>query len=675
MPNRIQKAGALPRMPFPKELAKSERDPPITTPKELQKYFEFYSIVGHGSIEPRDTGRLFIVPDRTYIMFTARAGDPTEKIKPKVDAILNEFRYKKNVEDDSSWFNRTFDNLERGDLFKDLLYDLSLSSDDNKKRISIYQPGDLIQDLTVHLENRSPPWDPVGVWKLPMNPATEDKLQTVRGSFNEKKKALYTTDPETMSILKNIHSYFDNLKSSFAVAAASGNTSNSNARKGIELVDTFENLIVNSDVYSHEELKHMDETKVIDTLQYFIEDDTNAVLKQFVIALNKKLLDLSEENMIDQSAFDGEPNNQLGNLMYTGKIDQRRTTSVYQLVEGIPSVSSNGTSTGTHPIYRFFIFDICRSLAETPYPVAKRLVRSLSNVMRFPNTVSAAPEADFPKFNTLLKLTREELQKLIGTVPAAKQNPIVQTLINGQPVTYRQVEQLFGDIEQYEGAFEEFIKYHRFDKGDEVIVMDPPDSLKHLNGQLVIIDSVQAIAGGPGGRALYYKVREPGSEKSIPIFNRLLWKSLEDYVNAVEERGTIQSEKKEMNNAIKQMAEKESREKQFETTLLHFTGYGKAINQFKIGDTVKVVGITAAKAIDQNGLLGIVVGNDFVTSKVTGEDTLRYEVSIISPGPFQHQTKLYPHFNLILEKKAFGGRYKKSRKVRKGKKQRTTRRH
>ena len=131
---RKMKGGALNHMPAPTKLTA----PSITNERDLQKFFRFYSIVGHGAIEPRETGRLFLVPERTYIMFTARAGEPTEKIKPKVDAILNEFRYKQKdtskasgLEDDASWFKRTFDTMENGSLFKDLLYDLKLN--DNTK--------------------------------------------------------------------------------------------------------------------------------------------------------------------------------------------------------------------------------------------------------------------------------------------------------------------------------------------------------------------------------------------------------------------------------------------------------------------------------------------------------------------------------------------------------------
>ena len=67
----------------------------ITTPEQMLAEMNFYSIVGHGAIEPRDKGTVFLVPERTFIMFTARAGEPTDKIKPIVDAILNDFRYKK----------------------------------------------------------------------------------------------------------------------------------------------------------------------------------------------------------------------------------------------------------------------------------------------------------------------------------------------------------------------------------------------------------------------------------------------------------------------------------------------------------------------------------------------------------------------------------------------------
>lgn len=54
---RKMKGGALNHMPAATKLT----SPSITNERDLQKFFRFYSIVGHGAIEPRETGQLFLV--------------------------------------------------------------------------------------------------------------------------------------------------------------------------------------------------------------------------------------------------------------------------------------------------------------------------------------------------------------------------------------------------------------------------------------------------------------------------------------------------------------------------------------------------------------------------------------------------------------------------------------
>lgn len=666
---RKMKGGALNHMPAPTKLTA----PSITNERDLQKFFRFYSIVGHGAIEPRETGRLFLVPERTYIMFTARAGEPTEKIKPKVDAILNEFRYKQKdtskasgLEDDASWFKRTFDTMENGSLFKDLLYDLKLN--DNTKRLSIYQPGDLIQDLTMKISNSNPPWDPVGIWELPMDPRTEDYLQSTREDFNTIKEKFYSG--EGKQLVDDIKRYFDEQKSQATINATLNPSLQSEANQINQILTDMENMIVYSHRLSESEIKTFVENKIPEIAQRFMED--HPLMRAYILSLNKMISRLAQENMIAQTAFDDQPKNLLSLLSYTGKIDNRRVISVYNLITNLPSIQTNGTSAGTYPVYRFFLFDICRSLQEKPYPVAKRLVRSLSNVMRFPNAQlpNTTPEV-FPKFNTLLKLTKDELKALVSTSPQNAQQPTIQTLLSGQPVTYRQLEQLFGDIEQYEGAFEEFIKYHRFDKGDEAIAMfdiDPPQALKHLNGNKVVIDSVVATSKGAAGRALYYKVKDTSTGKTVPIFNRFLWKSLEDYANAIEEREDIVTSKKLLNTAYAEEEAKEKAEEEFDKNILHFVAVGKIVNIFKMGDTVKIGGISAPGPIHFNDLKGIIVGNDI--KQTTTSEVLRYKVSIISPGQYYSKEQAFPHNSLT--KVTAGGKHK-TRHSKKSKQRRTRR--
>jgi len=694
MVSRKMKGGAMNRMPSPNELTA----PPITSPSDLQKLFKFYSIVGHGAIEPRDTGKLFLVPERTYIMFTARAGEPTEKIKPKVDAILNEFRYKHKdaskktgLEDDKSWFERTYGTMESGTLFKDLLYDLSL--EDNKDRVSIYQPGDLIQDLSVSIFNTSPPWDPVGIWELPMDPTTEDYLQSTRDDFNRIKEEFYAGAGK--QIVTDITTYFNELKSQNTVAA----TVNPRLQAQADQLNTIYDSMVNLLLYSHRiapsNLNKLYEAKIPQMFEQMLDD--HPLLKAYIITFNKNIMELARANMIAQSAFDDKPKNILSNLMYTGTVNNQRETSVYKLVTSIPSIELSATGTESYPIYRFFLFDICRSLQEKPYPVAKRLVRTLSNVMRFPTNSASSAAANalgagaivtapsaagsgaatavtevYPKFNTLLKLTKGELQKLIAPLKTTVQNPTLVTLLNGQPITYKQLEQLFGTIEQYEGAFEEFIKYHRFDKGETATVIfegEPHSSVKHLDGATVIIDSVEARVMANGGKSLFYRVKQEGAEKALPIFNRYLWKNLEDYAKAIEEREDIVTSKTRINTAYAEAEARERAEEEFDRNITHFVGLGKIVNIFKMGDTVKIEGI-AQGPTHFNGLIGIIIGNDIKLSGTT--EVLRYKVNITSAGQYYNVQQSFPHDKL--RKVTAGGARRKSRRSKKSK-QRKTRRH
>ncbi len=651
----------------------------ITTPEQMLAEMNFYSIVGHGAIEPRDKGTVFLVPERTFIMFTARAGEPTDKIKPIVDAILNDFRYKKvdpstgSLETDAIWTKRVFDSMNDGTLFQDLLYSTD-SGVDNSKRIAIYQPGDLIQDLVVVLENESPPWDPVGLWKLPMEPSTEEYLQAVRGGFNKViEEAYVSTMKESVDSLET---YINNMKSEQAAALFDAGSVQSEVDASNEMYDKIITYILYNHRVSSETLLQFNNEHIPDAIQILLDKDK--YFKILYSTYKNKMLELSQERMIDQTAFDTQPKNL---LLLKPQIRDRQTSVRDIVMNLLPNFQSpNGIKPAT-PVYNFFIFDICRSLMETPYPAVKGLVRTLSNVSRYANTSNLVATDSFPKFNTLLRLTKTQFQRLADVSPAAKLNPILAALLRGESITYKNLEQLFGNTEMWEGAFEDFVKYHRFDTGDKALVIidetvaaPPSASIKALDGKEVIIDSVVAVSGA-GGNAIYYNVfeeSEPG--KKLNVFNRFLWKNLEEFTQAIEAREERATKKVEINAAIATMqAEQAQRKKNiadFNSAILHFTAYGKPVRDFKFGSVVKIFGLTGRPHF--NDLIGVVVGNE--VKKVKGEDRLLYKVRIISKGTYENKEDMFLDTNLILVSGGGSRRYKQSRKSYRKRRRQTKRR-
>jgi hypothetical protein len=665
-----QKGGATNHVPKPVTDL-----PEIKTPEELLKNMNFYSIVGHGAINERDKGKLYLVPERTYIMFTARAGEPTAKIKPTVDEILNNFRYKQKdstkatgLEDDIAWATRAYGQMNNGSLFKELLFDPSL--EDNTERVSIYQPGDLIQDLIIQFHNQSPPWDPVGMWKLPMDPKTEDLLQSVRNDFDDQREALYKG--EGKKIVDDITNYFNDKKGQLAAQGMASGVPQKVIDSQLEEIEDIYQYLLYYHRLSEPEKKLMEKNKMDKKLTTILE--RNGYLYNLKKGLDKLLVELIIKNEKYQQEFDTQPNNQLQLLLHTGRVKQEdRQVTLHELLRSFPPSTFNATTKILKPAYNFFIIDICRSLSGKDYfyPSAKRLVRRLSNVMRFAPNINISGQ-ELPKFNTILKLTRTELQKLMDASPASntgQKHAVLTELLKGETVTHKQLEQLFGNIEEWEGAFEEFIKYHRFDKGDEAFIIfeaTPAPAVAHLDNKKVIIQSVMTTTKGTGGNALYYKVSDPSSSdgKIYSIFNRILWKSAADREQALEERTTMTQEKKKINNLIKK-GENSGKQQEFAKVIRQFTDYGKAINEFKLGDTVEIDGIQ--KRPELNKQKGYIDG-----ASTTPTGNLLYHVVISSTDKgLQGTTHSILHTNLT--KVTMGGR-RKTRRI-KSKKSKKTRKH
>lgn len=675
-----QKGGALNHVPKP------SRDLQVVPSKvnngaDLQKYMQFYSIIGHGSIPPRDKGTLFLVPERTYILFIARAGEPTDKIKPVTDAILDAFRYKKldsskpgGVEDEKAWYERTFTSMEDGSLFRDLLYDLS--KEDNSKRVSIYQPGDLVQNLEFTLENTSPPWDPVGVWKLPLEPSTATKLDRARANFNRLRDELY--NGEAKSVVDAINNWF-NEKQSFLVAEGieAGENEGQIALEQM-LLENMQRYLLYSYKLPHSELKALDSLLRPEggpnIIEMFLRAPENRLLSELLRQLQEKIFILAQRNMVNQQEFDNEPNNLVRSLQQTRLFttENPRSTTVYEFLQNRPSLGfSNYTMKNSFPIYRFFLFDICRSLQERPYPVAKRLVRTLSNVMRFNSTPTINESVSLPRFNTLLNLTKKEFEKMLATTPPSRdKNPTLTTLLAGGQITYKELEQLFGSVEDYEGAFEEFVKYHRFDKGDKAIVkFRVPQTIAKiaaLENKEVIINSFQSIAPkAVSGSAFYYNIKETADGEVLPVPARNLWKSAEDYAEVTATRETIKTEKTILNEAYAKAAQERNEQAEFNSVMVS-SEIPYDIPRLKYRQEVKISGIKEPGPVELNDTKGFIIG---ATIKMTKSGNILVYTILMSTGPNTGEEKRFPYFNVV--SLSSGGRHKsKTYKKRQNKKTR-----
>ena len=73
------------------------------------------------------------------------------------------------------WTNRIYSDIMSKTFFKDELY-----NKDVLDGLSIYEPGDLIQDLSLDLQNDTIPYGLIGIWDAPVSNKIKDELNTLQ---------------------------------------------------------------------------------------------------------------------------------------------------------------------------------------------------------------------------------------------------------------------------------------------------------------------------------------------------------------------------------------------------------------------------------------------------------------------------------------------------------------
>ncbi len=459
---RKQSGGVINRMPRPSTL----QPRPITTAAELQKYFKFYSAIGHGGQPSVKDNTVFLIPERTWVLFVARAGEPTPKIKPTIDPILDDFRNLRPVgskspycrpepaprtteETPAEWHQRVLECMESGELFKTLLY--NASNPKNITKMSIYQPGDLVQNIQLQFYNEYPPWDPVGFWELPLK--TEDMAASL-----EKGRATYRQRIDEF-LAENIPK----------LAEEKANIDAKDHAKFDDMLDFHKR----ESTLTYEEITaRLGDLQ--DNIEYLIAHYPKFKFAYEAFAENKSIV--GELLKSDQAIFDSLPGNKL--RYFQDKVKVTRSTTLYDLLyrEAYiqPDVLVNATKLQPvfEPGYRFIIIDTCRK-AQDILPAPLRLTRSLSLSGR-----ELANNSGAVCYTSLLTLSLQGFQQLLDQ-RKANPPPGLQDLLNGREVPLDMFQQIYTGKPIHEKLLQSnlanFLEFHKFKIGETVLFFIPDE--------------------------------------------------------------------------------------------------------------------------------------------------------------------------------------------------------
>ena len=129
--------------------------------KTLEENVSFFNIVGHGV----QNGNVFVVPENTYIMFLGESGRSIERKSGQITSLKN-YRFGKDSENNASWHNRMYQEIRERSFFKDKLFKTNAPYEPLSS--SIYEPGDIVQDLFLEFKNPRPPFFLMGLWECPI---------------------------------------------------------------------------------------------------------------------------------------------------------------------------------------------------------------------------------------------------------------------------------------------------------------------------------------------------------------------------------------------------------------------------------------------------------------------------------------------------------------------------
>jgi hypothetical protein len=163
------KGGGINYLPLP---------PEITDPFKFANNFNLISMTAHGSQD----GNVFLVPENTWILFRGPASASIER-RELQEELLNRFRFLNPGESVKEYYTRIFEAVRDRELFKNVLF--SPESPFQPGKLSIYEPGDLIQNVAFDIHNFQYPFALIGVWKLPLPRDILDTIENANKTYKE----------------------------------------------------------------------------------------------------------------------------------------------------------------------------------------------------------------------------------------------------------------------------------------------------------------------------------------------------------------------------------------------------------------------------------------------------------------------------------------------------------
>jgi hypothetical protein len=542
--------------------------PDITNPRDLSEKMSFYNILGHGMMS-EDKQRVFLVPEDTWILFITRAGIPADKRKTgRLREVLDDFYFLREGETQDQWYERVYSAMRDGSLFRDILYGKQYT-----ENFSIYEPGDLIQDLELQFINSSWPFMRLGIWKLPIRANVKTDLDTMNNV-----EEIIKYNPAISPILQNLEAY----KTEYPAYT-----------NGINKILTFLRNFHKISFESQEAfLKDADVHEAL----------SNKKIGMFYKEFEMTIAQFVSKNRSQQDRFFREPENLLtyspsvkendfNSDLYT-MLNENRLQTPFPLdsfgfqrhSEQVSRQKLLETSK-----YRFIVVDACRSLESPSLPEAAymprlALTRSMSGIARREICVTNLMQMTKNKFEALLR------GKTLGA------SSVIPKLLAGQAVTLSDFEaSLLGE----KGSLRTFLEGQQF-KQDDVVYVQPPGS----KGYAAVVSDINVNANGK----LIYKVITENDIKNVPassvfanesnVSSLFLSRALES-LQTTKLKAAMQSQEdkhikaivdKEMIPKLKELKEKVYKEKFFDRVQEIYGGImNRALKIYSVKERVKTL--------------------------------------------------------------------------------------
>lgn len=416
----MKRGGAINRFPsVGKEIPAPPNVGPDRYPKVLETRVGIYSVTGHGGLLPSEIPNVFIVPENTWVMFIARAGDKLRKVRDD-EPILNDFRYLREGETMDQWYTRINQAMQEGTLLKDMLY-----SKQSPDKSGIYEPGDLVNDMSISIRNTSPPWGPMGIWKLPLRRDHLAKLKELNDSLETEKDQFVNKilqKPEVVTIIKTWKQKYpqqpDVLETSIRYFFLSEDKK-------------FDDYVGKLSMMAQTDVMFM--VTEIGKLSSIDEEIQNISKNKDDVFLNWGSTNGIDLNLFTQTKESKNFQNKQNYILLSSIL---RNNEVFPYAIPHPNIAYGKPAPAGKekiPMYRIFVIESCRPTPE-PGPQAKKLVRTMSNATR----------EDYESCPVPRTLTNKRtLQQY------ASENPVIKSLIEGDSKKFTEIQPV---LEKIKGA-------------------------------------------------------------------------------------------------------------------------------------------------------------------------------------------------------------------------------